>query len=415
MSTGMPPESLEFQKLKSELPNEDPSLAIMREVVSSGKRCHQDSIDKEDPKDERISKKQKAKTQEDEPLLEEDLHRVLVAAIFEVGATHASPSIISDSMLFHPPELTSERIKSRLQKFRKRRKKEKDEFLDDYDKFLDEAQREDYGPNFGLIPLDKVYGGKAVALMAHSVMQESRSAASLSTLGKTSRPEKTFTRTTNKYGHPATKIPVPVLTEKEKSSALGKSLGLALGLLQHMDKQFTEQRQAGGKDVKRPTCNMMACPPQRRASIETSQNESSIAAQEGFGEYSQSLPKQEQGYQYKITLYDMQPSSSEGFQENPLLPPRMGPSFPPGILNGMGGCAETLIASTITNVLGIMAGNPRTTQAALVQYRGPTTITQPPAATCVAEQNPDSASVEGFGQFFPITNRNTDAYDLKEI
>jgi SHAQKYF class myb-like DNA-binding protein len=346
------------------------------------------------------------KPQEDESLSEEDLHRDIAAAIFEYGVTHACPSSISDNMQFHPAELTKERIKSRLQKFRKRRKKEKDEFLDDYDKFLDVAKREDYRPNLRkLIPLDRVYGGKAMALMAHSMMQENRLAAPLNTLGKTSVSEMTFTRTTNKYSHPAIKVPFPVLTEKEKSSTRGKSLALTLGLVQHLHKHLVEQRQAGSKDVKAPPSNIMACPPQRRASTETSQSEASIAAQEGLGEYSQSFPKQKQpqGSHNKITLYNMQPSSNEAFQANTVLPPHMVSSFPPGIFNGMGGFADTLITSTMTNMLGIMGGDPKAVQAALVQYRGAAMITTPPTdKKCVAEQNTESASVDGFGQFFPI-------------
>jgi SHAQKYF class myb-like DNA-binding protein len=401
----MCPTILEFQDLKLELLKGAPSAKIQA-VVSSGKRCHEDSIDEEDPKEESTYKKQVTKPQEDESLSEEDLHRDIVDAIFEYGVTHACPSSISDNMQLHPAELTKERIKSRLQKFRKRRKKEKDEFLDDYDKFLDVAKREDYGPNLRkLTPLDRVYGGKAVALMAHSVMQESRSAAPLNTLGKTSVPEKTFTRTTNKYGHPTTKMPFPILSEKEKSSALGKSLDLTLGLVQNLHKHLVEQRQARSKEAKAPPSNVVACPPKRRTSTETTQKEASIAAQEDLGEDSQSLPKQKQpqGYQNKTTLCNMQPSSNEAFQANTILPPHVGSSFPPGILSGMGGCAETLIASTMTNMLGIMGVDPMAAQAALVQYSGAAMITPPPTdRKCVAEQNTESASVDGFGQFFPI-------------
>jgi SHAQKYF class myb-like DNA-binding protein len=377
----------------------------MQEVASSGKKSQEDNIDKEDPKEESTYKKEIIKPQDDESLSEEDLHRALVAAIFEYGVTHACPASISDNMQSHPPELTKARIKSRLQKFRKRRKKEKEEFLDDYDKFLDEAKQGNHGPNSRkLIP-------KVVAVIAHSVMQKGRSAAPLNTLEKTSAPENTFTRTTSKYAYPATKMPFPVLTEKEKSSAIGKSLDLTLELVQHMHKHLIEQRQAGSKDVKRPPSPMMACHLKRRASTETSQKEASIAAQEGLGEYSQSLPKQEEqphGSNYKRTPYNMQPSSNEAFQADTLSPPRMGSPFPPGVLDGMAGCAETLIASTMTNMLGIMGGDPRATQATLVQYGGPAMITPPSTAKRVAEEKLDSASIEGFGLFFPIDG-NLDA------
>lgn len=45
-------------------------------------------------------------------------HRKFVADIFEIGMTHASPTLIQQYMLSNVEGLTSEKIKSHLQKFR---------------------------------------------------------------------------------------------------------------------------------------------------------------------------------------------------------------------------------------------------------------------------------------------------------
>ncbi|KAK1744179.1 hypothetical protein QTG54_004712 [Skeletonema marinoi] len=63
------------------------------------------------------------------------LMREFVSAIFDVGLKHASPSAIMEFM--HPnPNITSERVKSHLQKYRKNRDKSRKEFMTSYENSL---------------------------------------------------------------------------------------------------------------------------------------------------------------------------------------------------------------------------------------------------------------------------------------
>ena len=62
-------------------------------------------------------------------------HRDLVAAIFEIGLKHSSPSALLEFMAENE-DLTVERIKSRLQKFRLKREESKAEFLSSYDETM---------------------------------------------------------------------------------------------------------------------------------------------------------------------------------------------------------------------------------------------------------------------------------------
>lgn len=60
-------------------------------------------------------------------------HRKFVADIFEIGMMHASPTLIQQYMLSNVEGLTSEKIKSHLQKFRNKQEKSKEEFMSLYD------------------------------------------------------------------------------------------------------------------------------------------------------------------------------------------------------------------------------------------------------------------------------------------
>mmetsp|Transcript_32587 Transcript_32587/g.71504 ORF Transcript_32587/g.71504 Transcript_32587/m.71504 type:complete len:327 (-) Transcript_32587:1142-2122(-) len=62
----------------------------------------------------------------------EGYHRDFVSAIFEVGLKHSSPSAILEYMARND-NLTVERVKSRLQKFRLKRDESKEAFMNSYD------------------------------------------------------------------------------------------------------------------------------------------------------------------------------------------------------------------------------------------------------------------------------------------
>ena len=91
--------------------------------------------------------------EEEEVRWSEQLHRELVDAIYEIGVSHASPSVIIENMVLltdvasstagnaNPNQnpVTSERVKSHLQKYRKNKTKSREEFLQEYDLWMQKA------------------------------------------------------------------------------------------------------------------------------------------------------------------------------------------------------------------------------------------------------------------------------------
>jgi hypothetical protein len=84
----------------------------------------------------------------------EGCHRRLVEAIFEIGMSHASPAVIMEHMVFPTADwvddsgqrleslveqVTSERVKSHLQKYRKNKHKSKEEYMREYDRWTQKA------------------------------------------------------------------------------------------------------------------------------------------------------------------------------------------------------------------------------------------------------------------------------------
>ena len=65
----------------------------------------------------------------------EELHRDFVSAIFDVGLKHSSPSTIIEHMPKNP-DITTERVKSHLQKYRNNRAKSKQDFMSSYENSL---------------------------------------------------------------------------------------------------------------------------------------------------------------------------------------------------------------------------------------------------------------------------------------
>jgi len=57
------------------------------------------------------------------------LHREFAAAVYEVGMSRSSPSIILQNMQTTDEMITSERVKSHLQKYRRKQPKGKEDFL----------------------------------------------------------------------------------------------------------------------------------------------------------------------------------------------------------------------------------------------------------------------------------------------
>jgi SHAQKYF class myb-like DNA-binding protein len=102
----------------------------------------------------------------------EDLHRDFVSAIFDVGLKHSSPATIMEHMPKNE-KITTERIKSHLQKYRLHRAKSKKEFISSYDTSLADFQARGV-----LNGVQSMANGEVAAHVAFSVMNETKNATS---------------------------------------------------------------------------------------------------------------------------------------------------------------------------------------------------------------------------------------------
>ena len=167
-------------------------------------------------------------------------HRAFVLSIFEVGLKNCSPSVIMETMTNNPPFITRERTKSHLQKFRKTREKSKDEFLKEYDAFMQAVQRaatkeNDEGKKLspdevvssvlGERSSSDLLGGEAAGILTYSVMNKCNE----------SPEEKPLT-------YKAVRSSFPTMTAKEKASPLGVALTRIKGLLTFMTDHLLSER-----------------------------------------------------------------------------------------------------------------------------------------------------------------------------
>lgn len=97
----------------------------------------------------------------------EALHRDFVSAVFEIGVKHASPAVVLDTMLIQDNEVTPERVKSHLQKYRVHKERSKTEFMDEYDRALRRI-KERGGAKWH--PTDRFLSGDVAAAMAYYTM-----------------------------------------------------------------------------------------------------------------------------------------------------------------------------------------------------------------------------------------------------
>jgi SHAQKYF class myb-like DNA-binding protein len=65
-----------------------------------------------------------------------DQHREFISAVYEAGLRHSSPGVILHNMQSKDRSMTSERVKSHLQKYRSHRQRNKEEVLSAYDKWM---------------------------------------------------------------------------------------------------------------------------------------------------------------------------------------------------------------------------------------------------------------------------------------
>jgi SHAQKYF class myb-like DNA-binding protein len=172
----------------------------------------------------------------------EDLHRDFVSAIFDVGLKHSSPSTILEHMPKND-QITTERIKSHLQKYRMHRAKSKKEFATCYEHSLTKLKAS------GLNGVKSLSAGEVPAHLVYTAMHDGNSSSPV----KSASMDKASTSAPamNEPSKPAPPAPVrqpsdvlmlPQLTEAEKASPIGASMGYLMGLFFSLKQQLVVQR-----------------------------------------------------------------------------------------------------------------------------------------------------------------------------
>lgn len=180
----------------------------------------------------------------------DELHRDFVAAVFEVGLKHSSPSSIMEHMKQNP-DVTSERVKSHLQKYRLNRQKSRNEFMTSYDRALDGFKNNPH--DFDDDGDHSFSCGEGAALLTHSVQTEAtREGSQSSTGGNKGLPEQTPAPTQG--GPPAqdsvgvSTLHLPLLSEEESQSPLGQTFGYLVGMFQTLSLELEMKRRAQDGD-----------------------------------------------------------------------------------------------------------------------------------------------------------------------
>jgi len=199
-------------------------------------------------------------------------HRDFVEAVFKIGVVQASPSVILENMTQKPPALTSERVKSHLQKYRNHKEKSIQDFMKEYDKWMDKAlmitaasavssdvknDRCILGRAVAeMVGSDCFMGGDLAAYLAYCVMSEESFRPTKSTsnealhndiarkLTEQALSPKRIRSGSQEFAEAfsGSQIPFPSLTKEERESDLGVWFGHTLSLFYSMTQQLVQQR-----------------------------------------------------------------------------------------------------------------------------------------------------------------------------
>jgi SHAQKYF class myb-like DNA-binding protein len=176
----------------------------------------------------------------------ESTHRKFVETIYDIGVTNASPAVILENMTEHHQAVTSERVKSHLQKYRKNRTKSKQEFIDEYNSWIQKALTVGAAGSSELAsPLaivnmmgtGKMQGGDLAAFLSYSAMFDEN----CELYGQSDIPRIRSSEFTNYVR--GTHVPFPALTEEERKSPLGISISHVISLFYSMTQLLMQERQ----------------------------------------------------------------------------------------------------------------------------------------------------------------------------
>jgi len=216
----------------------------------------------------------------------EEQHKHFVSSIFQIGLKNSSPAIILENMTQKAEMITSERVKSKLQKYRssKNKEKSKQEFTKSYCDFLQRIKSiqaatrpgagfhhhhhrvvdgtpsdpilskllEDMGRN-RRNPGNKnnLLGGDVAGYLTYSVMKENKQIKNVEGQSSANGNASTAVLTTNVLRKGAREyvenyagcaIQFPILTKIEKKSSLGIAMTFIAGLFLTMSQHLTRER-----------------------------------------------------------------------------------------------------------------------------------------------------------------------------
>jgi hypothetical protein len=196
-----------------------------------------------------------------------DIHRHFVEAIYEIGMTHASPSLIMEQMALAFQDgssngeecdrsLTSEHLKSHLQKYRKNKRKSKEDFMREYDQWLTKARDIEAVARTKISPAkvakmigDKtLLGGDAAAYLTYSAMMEGsesgvgdRKNGAVDAAQMVMRNSLPSAMEYAEYMSGAV-IRCPSMTEEERRSSVGVSLSYVIGMFYSVTRSLMTER-----------------------------------------------------------------------------------------------------------------------------------------------------------------------------
>jgi SHAQKYF class myb-like DNA-binding protein len=177
----------------------------------------------------------------------EQIHRQFVQAIMELGMEQASPSTIIDNMNLQHAALSSERVKSHLQKYRRNGKKSKSEFTQEYDYWMQTALT--MGATTTASPLmiaemlgsdnhPRLLGGHSAAFLSFAALAEEHTITDAQPMMMQFPPD------IPRQDFVGANVHYPALTPQERRTPLGASIMRAVALCSSMTQYVLEEREA---------------------------------------------------------------------------------------------------------------------------------------------------------------------------
>lgn len=186
---------------------------------------------------------------EDQPW-SEAMHRSFVEAIYDIGVKNASPAVIMEQMSTADILITSERIKSHLQKYRNNKAKSKQEFFAEFDAWMQKALTvgaasgvESLAPPSAIVNMmgnDSFLGGELASFLSYAAMYEDNNELNGNHVkNSTAQNVGDYFSTIASTG---ASVPFPVLTDEERKSPLGVSISHVIGLFYSVSQCIMQQR-----------------------------------------------------------------------------------------------------------------------------------------------------------------------------